>query len=330
MAISTELILNASQRDELVAISQSRSLPAGYVFRAKLILMLAEGASFRTIKYKLGTTAPTIVRWKERFLSGGINGLDTYHPGQPPSVLTPALHARILAATRKKPADGSTHWSCRKLAAHLGVSKDVVHRVWKEAGLKPHRIERYLASDDPDFESKAADIIGLYLNPPQHAAVFCVDEKTAIQALDRLDPVLPLSPGRAERHGFEYYRHGTLSLYAALDTQSGKVLGKTAARHTSQEFVEFLTEVVERAPGAGGPHHSGQSVGAQESGGSRFSGGASERAFPLHADVFVVAESSRDLVFQGRARRDCSRNLYQREGSGPQASPLYQRLLSER
>jgi hypothetical protein len=166
-------------------------------------------------------------------------------------------------------------------------------------------------------------------NPPQHAAVFCVDEKTAIQALDRLDPVLPLSPGRAERHGFEYYRHGTLSLYAALDTQSGKVLGKTAARHTSQEFVEFLTEVVERAP-AREVHHSGQSVGAQKSDGSRFSGYASERAFPLHADVFVVAESSRDLVFQGRARRDCSRNLYQREVSGPQASPLYQRLLSKR
>jgi DDE superfamily endonuclease len=147
----------------------------------------------------------------------------------------------------EKPADGSTHWSCRTLAAQLGVSKDVVHRVWKEAGLKPHRIERYLASDHPDFESKAADIIGLYLNPPQHAEVFCVDEKTAIQALDWLDPVLPLSPGRAERHGFEYYRHGTLSLYAALDTQSAKVLGKTAARHTSREFVEFLTEVVERA-----------------------------------------------------------------------------------
>jgi transposase len=194
VAISTELILNASQREELVAISQSRSLPAGYVFRAKLILMLVEDASFRTIKHKLGTTAPTNVRWKERFLSGGIDGLDTRHPGQPPSV----LRARILAATRKKPADGSTNWSCRKLAAHLGVSKDVVHRVWKEAGLKPHRIERYLASDDPDFESKAADIIGLYLNPPQHAVVFCVDEKTAIQALDRLDPVLPLSPGRAE------------------------------------------------------------------------------------------------------------------------------------
>jgi hypothetical protein len=116
-----------------------------------------------------------------------------------------------------------------------------------EAGLKPHRIERYLASDDPDFESKAADIIGLYLNPPPYAAVFCADEKTAIQALDRLDPVFPLSPGRAERHGFEYYRHGTVSVCGA-GTQSGKVFGKTAARHTSQEFVEFLTEVVRRAP----------------------------------------------------------------------------------
>jgi transposase len=120
--------------------------------------------------------------------------------------------------------------------------------MWKEAGLKPHRVERYLASDDPDFESKAADISGPYLNPPQHAAVFCVDEKTAIQALNRLNPVLPLSPGRAERHGFEYYRHGTLSLYAALDTQSGNVFGKTAARHTSQQFVEFLIEMVQCAP----------------------------------------------------------------------------------
>jgi transposase len=124
----------------------------------------------------------------------------------------------------------------------------MVARVWQRAGLKPHRIERYMASDDPDFETKAADIIGLYVKPPQHAAVFCVDEKTAIQALDRLDPVLPLSPGRLERHGFEYYRHGTLSLYAALNTRNGAVVGKTAARHTSQEFVAFLAEVVANQP----------------------------------------------------------------------------------
>jgi transposase len=243
-----DVLLSEEQRAELSSIAQSRSLPAGYVLRARVILMLAEGASFNTIKQQLRTTAPTISRWKARFLGSGMDGLDTRHPGQSASVLTPALRARILSATRKRPRDGATHWSCRKLAAALEVSKDVVHRTWKEAGLKPHRLERYMASDDPDFESKAADIIGLYLNPPRHAAVFCVDEKTAIQALDRLDPVLPLSPGRAERHGFEYYRHGTLSLYAALDTVSGRVHGKTAARHTSREFVAFLKEVVSLCP----------------------------------------------------------------------------------
>ena len=113
--------------------------------------------------------------------------------------------------------------------------------------IKPHRLVRYMASNDPEFEQKAADIIGLYLNPPQHAAVFCVDEKTAIQALDRLDPVLPLSPGRAERHGFEYYRHGTLSLYAALDVKTGRVEGKTARRHTSADFIDFLADVIGKA-----------------------------------------------------------------------------------
>ena len=245
---SALFVITASQQEELRRIAQSRSLPAGYVFRAQLILMLAEGASFSAIQRRLGTTAPTIIRWKQRFLAFGIDGLDTCHPGQPASMLAPKLRARILSATRRKPKDGSTHWSCRKLAAELGISKDAVHRVWKEAGVKPHRLERYMASNDPDFENKAADIIGLYLNPPEHAAVFCVDEKTAIQALDRLDPVLPLSPGRAERHGFEYYRHGTLSLYAALETSTGRVHGKTAARHTSQDFVSFLTEVVSLCP----------------------------------------------------------------------------------
>jgi transposase len=242
--IAPTIQLNEEQRSELTSISQSRSLPAGYVFRARLILMLDEGASFATIRDRLGTTNPTIIRWKGRFLARGMDGLDTSHPGQRPYRLTASLRAKVLNATRRKPSDGSTHWSCRKLAGALGISKDLVHRVWREAGVKPHRLDRYMASNDPDFEKKAADIIGLYLQPPQHAAVFCVDEKSAIQALDRLDPVLPLSPGRAERHGFEYYRHGTLSLYAALDTKTGKVHGKTSARHTSADFVAFLGEVV--------------------------------------------------------------------------------------
>jgi transposase len=165
--------------------------------------------------------------------------------------LTEPLEARVLAwTTKRKPADGSTHWSSRKLAEELGggISHMTVSRIWAKHGLKPHRLEGYIASNDPDFEAKAADIIGPYLKPPQHAAVFCVDEKTATQALDRKDPVLSLSPGRAERHGFEHFRHGTLSLYAAFNTKTGEVLGKTAERHTSAEFVAFLTDLVANQP----------------------------------------------------------------------------------
>jgi transposase len=239
------LTLTADEQDELRQVSITRSLPAADVMKARMVLMLSAGRSYAEIRERLETTAPTISRWKKRFLEQRINGLvETRHPGQKPTVITPKLQARVLEATRRKPKDGSTHWSVRKLARELRISKDAVHRIWRTAGIKPHRLDRYMASDDPDFETKAAAIIGLYLNPPQHAAVFCVDEKSAIQALDRLDPVLPLSPGRVERHGFEYFRHGTLSLFAALDIKTGKVHGKTAARHTSEEFVDFLGEVV--------------------------------------------------------------------------------------
>jgi transposase len=200
------LTITDEQRDELRRWAASRTLPAGDVFRARLILALAEGQSYSQIKSCLNTTAPTISRWKQRFEEAGIAGLDPRHQGSRPRVANATMQAKIVRKTQQKPVDGSTHWSCRKMAAELGLSKSTVQRVWAQTRLKPHRLERYMASNDPHFETKAADIIGLYLNPPQHAAVFCVDEKTAIQALDRLDPVLPLSPGRAERHGFEYYR----------------------------------------------------------------------------------------------------------------------------
>ena len=176
-----------------------------------------------------------------------MEGLQGQHKGSKPRSATPAVQSRVILRAQQKPNDGSTHWSVRKLSEELGVSKSTVHRILAQAKLQPHRLERYMASTDPEFEQKTADIIGLYLDPPQHAAVFCVDEKTAIQALDRLDPVLPLSPGRAERHGFEYYRHGTLSLYAALNVKTGVVAGKTARRHTSAEFVAFLTQLVAQA-----------------------------------------------------------------------------------
>src|SRR5262252_2794015 len=173
------LHLTASEDRELKIRLRSRTLPAEDVRRARLILMLAEGQSYLEIRQALGCNGNYISRWKQRFGEQRLAGLYARHPGRAVEKRTP------------------------KLARQLGINHMMVARVWKRAGLQPHRLERYLASNDPDFESKAADIIGLYVHPPQHAAVFCMDEKAAIQALDRLDPVLPLSPGRAERHGFE-------------------------------------------------------------------------------------------------------------------------------
>lgn len=248
------LHLMPPERRELKMRLRSRTMPAEDVRRARLILMLAQGQSYAEIRKVLGCNGNYISRWKQRFVAARLSGLYARHRGRAVEKQTPKMEARILAWTRKTPPDGSTHWTTRKLAQQLAINHMMVARVWKRAGLQPHRLERYLASKDPDFEAKAADIIGLYVNPPQHAAVFCVDEKSAIQALDRLDPVLPLSPGRAERHGFEYYRHGTLSLYAALNTRTGEVLGKTADRHTSQEFVAFLSDVVATQPAQGEIH----------------------------------------------------------------------------
>src|SRR5690242_4905507 len=247
--MSSTIGLTETERMELSHRATSRSGRADDGRRARLILLLEAGHSWAQIRDKLGCNDAFIARWSKRFGQERLAGLFSRHAGQGPRKLTPALEARILDWTvKRKPADGSTHWSTRKLGSALTISHMMVARVWAKHGLKPRRLDRYMVSNDPDFERKAADVIGLYVNPPAHAAVFCVDEKTAIQALDRKDPVLPLSPGRAERHGFEYYRHGTLSLYAAFNTKTGEVLGKTAARHTSAEFVAFLSDIVVNQP----------------------------------------------------------------------------------
>ena len=242
------LTLTSDERMELERRVTSRTIRAEDAKRAKVILMLADGTSYSTIEATLWCYRDYVNRWRRRFVAHGLDGLRSRHQGQKPKVLTAALEARILAKTQQRPPDGSTHWSTRKLARVLKIHHNHVQNAWTRAGVQPHRFERYMRSDDPDFEPKAADVIGLYLHPPQHAAVFAADEKTAIQALDRLDPVLPLSPGRAERHGFEYCRHGTLSLFAALNTQTGEVLSQTVPRHTSAAFVEFLGDIVESQP----------------------------------------------------------------------------------
>jgi len=238
------LILTPPERRELQRRVRSRILRTEDSKRARVILEVAGGRGLRGTATYLACSTSYVQRWTGRFRAERMAGLVARHQGRVATKGAVKLEARILEWTRRGPDDGSTQWSTRRLARKLGTTHMAVARVWTRYGLQPHRLRHHMVSDDPNFETKAADIIGLYLHPPAHAAVFCVDEKSAIQALDRLDPVLPLSPGRAESHGFEYFRHGTLSLYAALDTQSGEILGKTARHHTSAEFVAFLAEVV--------------------------------------------------------------------------------------
>lgn len=249
MFTSTQkIVLTEEERAELESRLRAQTLRVSDARCARLVLMLADGCSHAVIRERLGCNRDYITRWKSRFLEGGLGALYPRHQGSRRDQDSLRREARILKATMKPPTDGTTHWSTRRLAKALGVNHMQVARTWARAGLEPYRVESYVASDDPDFETKALDVLGLYLNPPEHAIVFSVDEKTAIQALDRTLPVLPFSPGRAERHGFEYIRNGTLSLYAALNTATGHVTGKTVAHHTSEEFVAFLTSLVAEQP----------------------------------------------------------------------------------
>ena len=244
------MTLTAEERSDLEAVIRKRHGNAALVRRARCVLLWVDDERRVDIRTKLACNDAFVTRWTDAFEMQGLAGLVSLHPGRAPKQPVAKLEARVLDRTLKQmPRDGSSHWSSRKLAAELGdVSFSTVQRIWRKHGLQPHRLERHMVSNDPDFESKAADVIGLYLNPPAHAAVFCVDEKTAIQALDRKDRMLPLSPGRAESHGFEYKRNGTLSLFAALNTATGEVLGMTAPRHTSEQFVAFLEGVVASQP----------------------------------------------------------------------------------
>ena len=243
-------MLTSEQRTELNTVMRKRHGNAALARRARCVLLWAAGERRVDVRSKLACNDAFVTRWTSAYDAQGLAGLVSLHPGRAPKRPVAKLEARVLERTLKHlPKDGSTHWSSRKLAAELGdVSFSAVQRIWRKHGVRPHRLDTHMVSNDPDFETKAADVIGLYLNPPAHAAVFCVDEKTAIQALDRKDRMLPLSPGRAESHGFEYKRNGTLSLFAALNTATGEVLGKTAARHTSEQFVAFLEDILASQP----------------------------------------------------------------------------------
>jgi transposase len=242
------VIIDAQMREQLTTMTRSRSLSQALVQRAKIILLAADGLNNSNIAIHLGLSRPTVGKWRRRFLSQGLVGLyEEARPGAP-RVISDEKVAALLRQTLKSKPKAATHWTCRSLAAETGVSFATVHRLWRAFGLQPHRQKHFKLSTDPFFVEKVRDIVGLYLNPPDKAMVLCVDEKSQVQALDRTQPVLPMGLGYVEGVTHDYVRHGTTTLFAALDIASGQVLTRCKPRHRHQEFLGFLNHLDANVP----------------------------------------------------------------------------------
>jgi transposase len=245
---AAEIVLTDAERAELQSWMRRRTSAAGLALRAKIVLAAADGASNVELADRLELDRGTIRKWRNRFVQYRCDGLlDEPRPGRPRVVGDDQIEALITATLETTPPD-ATHWSTRSMAEHLGLSQSMVSRVWRAFGLAPHKQDSWKLSKDPLFVAKVRDIVGLYLDPPERAMVLCVDEKTQIQALNRTAPVFPMLPGTPARASHDYVRHGTSSLYAALDLATGKVIGSLHARHRSQEFLAFLKKIDAEVP----------------------------------------------------------------------------------
>ena len=238
------LHLNDSERKQLIAISRQRVSPRGIVLRINIILGAADGIANRVLARSLSTSVPTVLLWRKRYESDGLPGIleDLPRSGRPKQI-TAEQEAAIVEATMKTTPKDATHWSLRTMAAAQKVSAATVQRIWAKHKLQPHRVESFKFSNDPQFAPKVRDIVGLYMNPPDKAIVLSVDEKSQIQALDRTQPILPLRPGLPERQTHDYERHGTTTLFAALNVLEGTVIGECQPRHRHQEFLGFLDRI---------------------------------------------------------------------------------------
>jgi putative transposase len=239
----TPLTLTDDERTQLRSLAHSRTLPHALVARAKLVLWSAEGESNSQIAARLHWTKATVGKWRQRFLQHRLPGLyDELRPGRPRTIEDEQVAALLKRTLSRKPAAG-THWTVREAARASGISKSTVHRLFQAFALQPHRTRSFKLSTDPFFVEKVRDIVGLYLNPPDHALVLCVDEKSQIQALNRTQPVLPLGLGYVEGVTHDYVRHGTTTLFAALDIATGAVFTECKPRHRHQEFLSFLRQL---------------------------------------------------------------------------------------
>src|ERR671930_467646 len=245
------LYVSPSSRARLEALISDRNTPAKVVWRAKIVLATADGHATNEIMRRTGKSKPCVWRWQERYIDAGVEGLrrDKTRPSRK-APLTDAVKLAVLTKTANATPPNATHWSRAAMAKAVGISPSSVGRIWAAAGLKPHLVRRFKVSNDPQFEEKVTDVVGLYLNPPDRALVLCVDEKCQIQALDRTQPGLPMKPGRCGTFTHDYKRHGTTTLFAALNVLDGKVIGDCMPLHRHQEFIRFLKKIDHETPSA--------------------------------------------------------------------------------
>ena len=246
--IAVAIELSALERRELEGLARRRRTAQGLARRARIVFLAAEGLENKVIAARLGAAQDTVGKWRRRFAERRLDGLyDEPRPGAPRRIGDDAIAETVRRTLEETPPD-ATHWSLRSMARSVGYAPSTIHRIWRAFGLQPHRSETFKLSSDPFFVEKVRDIVGLYLAPPERALVLCVDEKSQIQALDRSQPLFPMCPGQAERRSHDYVRHGTLSLFAALDTASGEVIGQCFKRHRAKEFKAFLKRIEANVP----------------------------------------------------------------------------------
>jgi transposase len=242
------LVLSDEEQCELKALAARRKTAQALALRARIVLACAEGSQNKEVSARLGIDEATVGKWRRRFAQRRVDGLrDEPRCGAPRTIDDVRIEAVIVKTLESLPAD-ATHWSSRGMAKVSGISVSSVQRIWRAFALQPHRMETFKLSTDPDFVAKVRDVVGLYISPPARAVVLCVDEKSQIQALDRSQPMLPMRPGQPARRSHDYTRHGTTSLFAALDVATGRVIGKCYARHRAAEFRKFLDEIEAAVP----------------------------------------------------------------------------------
>ncbi|MDT2008969.1 IS630 family transposase [Rhodococcus opacus] len=244
-----ELVLSDVERDTLLGWARRAKTSQALALRAKIVLACAEGVTNKDVAARLGIWPQTVSKWRARFVKDRLAGLaDEPRPGAARTITDEQVETVIVKTLEETPANGDTHWSTRSMARTTGMSQTAISRIWRAFGLKPHLVDTWKLSTDPQFIEKVRDIVGLYLAPPDKALVLCVDEKSQMQALDRTAPMLPMMPGVPGRKTHDYIRHGTTSLFAALDIATGKVIGQHQRRHRHQEFLRFLKTIDKNTP----------------------------------------------------------------------------------